>query len=99
MLPCLMNSLANPSRGPSHSCSTRHLPHFPLIFQLFRAKYANFQPFLSNDFRTLSFSVGCKSFACHSYENCRVYTNSSHFETPRASSLTTNQLAFHHPIR
>ena len=23
-------------------------------------------------FRTLSFSVSCKSFVCHSYENCRV---------------------------
>ncbi len=28
-------------------------------------------------FRTLSFSVSSKSFACHSYENCRVYPNNS----------------------
>ena len=58
--------------------------------------------------RTLSFSVSAKSFACDSYENCRVYTNSSHFETPRASNLTTNWLSIipsariaslHHPAR
>src|SRR6266849_2099551 len=31
--------------------------------------------------RTLPSSVSCKSFACHSYENCRVYTNNSHSGT------------------
>src|SRR5712664_4942890 len=31
--------------------------------------------------RTLPSSVSCKSFAWHSYENCRVCTNSSHFGT------------------
>jgi hypothetical protein len=34
--------------------------------------------------RTLPSYVGCKSFACHSYENCWVYTNNSHFGSPRA---------------
>src|SRR6266852_2069293 len=34
----------------------------------------------------LLFSVSCKSFACHSYENCRVwvYTNNSHSGTQRS---------------
>src|SRR6267142_1103337 len=40
--------------------------------------------------RTLSFSVSCKSFACHSYENCRMYTNNSHFETQSLHSLLTS---------
>jgi hypothetical protein len=41
-----------------------------------------FQPsFVFNRFHTLPSSVSCKSFACHFYENCRVYTNSSHFGT------------------
>jgi|GraSoiStandDraft_32_1057276.scaffolds.fasta_scaffold18399_2 hypothetical protein len=31
--------------------------------------------------RTLPSSVSCKSFACHSYENCRVYANNSHSGT------------------
>src|SRR6266403_2253330 len=31
--------------------------------------------------RTLPRSVSCKSCICHSYENCRVYTNNSHSET------------------
>ena len=30
-----------------------------------------------NDLHTLLSSVSRKSFACHSYENCRVYTNNS----------------------
>jgi hypothetical protein len=32
--------------------------------------------------RTLPSSVSCKPRICHSYENCRVYTNNSHSETP-----------------
>src|SRR6266436_6411644 len=35
---------------------------------------------------TLLFSVSCNSFASHSYENCRVYTNNSHFGLPRGCS-------------
>ena len=31
--------------------------------------------------RTLPSSVSCKSCICHSYENCRVYTNNSHSKT------------------
>src|SRR6266705_6376439 len=34
--------------------------------------------------RTLPISVSCKSFPCHSYENCRVCTNDSQSGTPRA---------------
>ncbi len=37
--------------------------------------------FVLNCFHTLSFSVSCNSFACHSYENCRVCTNNSHSGT------------------
>jgi hypothetical protein len=33
---------------------------------------------------TLPSSVSPKSFACHSYKNCRVYTNNSHSGSPRA---------------
>src|SRR5882724_4087072 len=50
--------------------------------------------------RTLPSSVSCKSFACHSYENCRVCTNNSHFGTrwlPRAVpglSPTSHQSRF-----
>src|SRR6266403_2023223 len=39
--------------------------------------------FVFKGFHTLSFSVRRKSFACHSYENCRVCTNSSHSGTRR----------------
>ena len=46
-----------------------------------------FSPFLFMCLRTLSFSVSCKSFACRSYENCRVYTNNSHSGTRRSSLL------------
>src|SRR5712692_9293726 len=42
---------------------------------------AVFLPFPFNRLRTLSFSVSRKSFACHSYENCRVWPNSSHCGT------------------
>ncbi len=48
--------------------------------------------------RTLPSSVSCKSFACHSYENCRVHTNNSHSGT-RHSTLITRHciqvLSFH----
>ena len=39
------------------------------------------KPFQFRVLRTLSFSVACKCFACHSYENCRVCTNNSHCGT------------------
>src|SRR5712692_5317513 len=35
---------------------------------------------------TLSFSLSRKSFPCHSYEKCLVYTNNSHSGSPRAVS-------------
>jgi hypothetical protein len=34
-------------------------------------------------FRTLPSSVSCKPCICHSYENCRVCTNNSHFGSQR----------------
>src|SRR6267378_8528723 len=37
--------------------------------------------FVFNRFHTLPSSVSCNSFACHSYENCRVCTNNSHSGT------------------
>src|SRR6266850_1833592 len=39
--------------------------------------------FVFKGFHTLSFSVSRKSFAYHSYNNCRVYTNNSHSGTRR----------------
>src|SRR5256712_3950430 len=33
--------------------------------------------YVFNSLRTLSFSVFCNLFVCHSYENCRVCTNNS----------------------
>ena len=47
-----------------------------------------FSPFLFKSLRTLPSYVCCKSFACHSYENCRVYTNNSHSGT-RSQQRTT----------
>ena len=47
--------------------------------------------FKINALRTLPSSVASKSFPCHSYENCRVYTNNSHFGThlvPATSPIT-----------
>ena len=55
-------------------------------------KNAKNKPSIIITLRTLPFSVGCKSFVCHSYENCRVYTNSSQFGT-RPPSLEPQ----HHP--
>ena len=43
-----------------------------------------YKPNEQSDFHspyTLPSSVSCKSFACHSYENCRVCTNNSHSGT------------------
>jgi len=50
-------------------------------FSLFVQDSPQISPFVFKSFRTLSFSVACNSFACHSYENCRVCTNSSHSGT------------------
>jgi dipeptidyl aminopeptidase/acylaminoacyl peptidase len=41
--------------------------------------------FRINHLRTLSFSVSSNPFACHSYENCRVYQNNSHSGTHHRS--------------
>jgi hypothetical protein len=46
---------------------------------------ADFLPRVFNRLRTLPSYVSCKSFACHSYENCRVYTKDSHSGTREAS--------------
>src|SRR5258708_30267910 len=43
--------------------------------------------FLLKPFRTLPSSVSRKSLVCHSYENCRVYTNSSQFGAPASLLL------------
>src|SRR6266446_6864744 len=48
------------------------------------ASFAFFKFFSFMHLRTLPSSVSCKSFACHSYENCRVCTNNSQSGTPRA---------------
>ncbi len=44
------------------------------------------KPLVFYALRTLPSSVSRKSCTCHSYENCRVYTNNSHSGTP------------HHPL-
>ncbi len=54
--------------------------------------------FQISTFRTLSFSVSSKSFVCHSYENCRVYTNNSHSGTHPSPLITLHSiqvLSFH----
>src|SRR5713101_961740 len=43
--------------------------------------------------RTLPSSVSRNSFVCHSYENCRVYTNNSHFGSLRAQPREISPLA------
>jgi hypothetical protein len=53
---------------------------FP-TFQLSTVQTCNDPSFPFRGLRTLSFYVSRNPFACHSYENCRVYTNSSHFGT------------------
>src|SRR5712664_2809762 len=51
------------------------------LFSFPAQESSRFSSFVFKSLRTLSFSVSCKSFACHSYENCRVYTNNSHSGT------------------
>src|SRR3989442_8815930 len=60
--------------------------------------------FVFKRLRTLSFSVSSKSFACNSYENCRVCTNNSQTGTrpslarrggPLISRYFTQVLSFH----
>src|SRR5712664_1952071 len=65
--------------------STSSPPKLPVPSLRRKARHApRFSPFPFIYFRTLSFSVSSKSFACHSHENCRVCTNNSHFETQRS---------------
>ncbi len=48
--------------------------------------------FKINALRTLPSSVASKSFPCHSYENCRVYTNNSHSGTPPSPLITPHHI-------
>src|SRR5713101_2671864 len=62
------------------------------------AKPRQKKPFQISALRTLSFSVSCKSRVCHSYENCRVYTNNSQSGThysPVSTRHCTQVLSFH----
>ncbi len=64
---------------------------FP-IWELFaghRAERPLFSSLPFNGLRTLPSSIVCKSFACHSYENCRVCTNNSHSGSSRATAKGT----------
>jgi hypothetical protein len=54
--------------------------------RMFPRKKPFCKPLIFYSLRTLPSSVSRNSFACHSYENCRVYTNSSHIETRSATS-------------
>jgi len=50
-----------------------------------------------NGLHTLPSYVSCKSFACHSYENCRVYTKASHSGTRSASARRPFNSRASHP--
>ena len=76
-----------PSRD-SHSCTSPKTS----------SNYGKRNSFQISGLRTLSFSVSSKSFACHSYENCRVCTNNSHSGTRHSPLITphcTQVLSFH----
>ena len=64
-----------PHASHSGNCSHFATPGRPL-----------FQRFLFKSLRALPSYVTCNPFACHSYENCRAYTNNSHSGT-RLSGL------------
>src|SRR6266849_4149930 len=49
--------------------------------------------FQINTLRTLPSSVSRNSFVCHSYENCPVYINNSHFGSLRAQPREISPLA------
>ncbi len=71
-------------------CSQRTFPYKKLFCK----------SFVFCSLRTLPSSVSRNSFACHSYENCRVYTNSSHFGTQRPPLTAQNPLPTPHlPIK
>jgi hypothetical protein len=58
------------------------------LLALPRRRSDDFPPRVFNRLHTLPSYVSRKSFACHSYENCRVYTNNSHSGTqPLRSTL------------
>ncbi len=79
MLPCLVNSRTHPRQAFCHLLTSRQIS-FSISFLL-------------SYFHTLPSSVSRKSFVCHSYENCRVYTNSSQFGT-RSSPLHLRPVFF-----
>jgi len=59
-------------------------------------QFRDSKSFLFKRLRALPSSVSCKSFACHSYENNRVYTNNSHSGTRRAPfTRALPALSFH----
>jgi len=57
------------------------------LFARHNAEWPLFSSLPFNSLRTLPSSVSPNFFACHSYENCRVYTNNSHSETHRSILL------------
>src|SRR5882672_2473573 len=89
--------LAHPYKCPGglgiNTSILKFLLELFLLSTLFPVQKPFCKSFVFFSLRTLPSSVSCKSFACRSYENCRVCTNSSHFETPRVSGLTTNWLS------
>ena len=87
MLPCCMNSTLLPDSFPQ--------PHASLSFLLSAQHSPRFSPFVFNRFQTLSFSVSCNPFICHSYENSRVCTNNSHSGTQSSASVKIVVLSFH----
>ncbi len=58
-----------------------------------------FSSFPFSSLHTLPSSVSCKSCICHSYENCRVYTNNSHSGTLPTLRITDHFSIQHMPTR
>src|SRR5216683_176406 len=78
MLPCSLNLTLQPAVLFPQRPVASLLPYF-----------AFFKPFSFMYLRTLPSSVSCKSFACHSYENCRgAYRQFPIWNAPRPSRGT-----------
>src|SRR6267142_1243621 len=82
-----MNSTLQPNSLPQ--------PHVSLSFLLSAQNSPRFSSFVFNRFHTLSFSVSCNPFVCHSYANCRVCTNNSYSGTQFSASVKIVVLSFH----
>jgi hypothetical protein len=69
------------------------------LFAGHNAERPLFSSFPFNHLHTLPSSVSCKSCICHSYENCRVYTNNFHSGTLPTLRITDHFSIQHTPTR